>query len=72
MNLFGGHVQRSEQRRSAVTDVVVPWYSGQIEATVWSEIPRSEPRSRVDQCVTPYFFGGAVNVLVTTSSRSTS
>jgi len=31
--------------------------SRQITATVASPMPRCLPNSRVDQCVTPYFFG---------------
>jgi hypothetical protein len=34
-------------------------------ATVASEIPKCRASSRVDQCVTPYFFGGGVYVAVT-------
>ena len=35
-----------------------------------SEIPRWRASSRDDQCVTPYFFGGGVNVAAITFARS--
>ena len=40
-------------------------YSRHALATVASEMPRCRASSRVDQCVTAYFFGGGVSVAVT-------
>ena len=45
--------------------------SRQITATVASPMPRCLPNSRVDQCVTPYFFGGGRSVAAMTLARST-
>jgi hypothetical protein len=39
-------------------------------ATVASEIPRCLANSRVDQCVTPRFFGGGFKVAVTIAAWS--
>ena len=46
-------------------------YSRHARATVASPMPRWRASSRLDQCVTPYFFGGEVNVVATTARWST-
>ena len=46
-------------------------YSFQIAATVECSIPSWSASSRDDQCVTPSFDGGGVNVAVITFDRST-
>lgn len=41
-------------------------YSRHAVATVLFPMPRCRASSLVDQCVTPYFFGGGANVTDTT------
>ncbi len=44
--------------------------SRQIVATEWSEIFKWRASNRLDQCVTPNFFGGGANVAAITFARS--
>lgn len=43
-------------------------YSRQARATVAFPMPRCPANNRDDQCVTPYFFGGGINVADTISA----